>query len=309
MGRLGFYDNPERRARWQDLLRDYSVEGKRVEVEYPVHFTGTIIRQMAISESASPHALFMVALDKPILLKDYLGGIRHTYHGAKPDYTLIERQLYQLGCIDERMGFPVVVNAWANWNQMTAISIQRGQPLEYEEHASSSGVYSSLTTLGISQNVYKNPKNGHTIVEFFLLEPLSWFRSPQAIETDFLKAEFVSRFTSALTVEGVYRDWKEKSPETLPAGNTSEDGNEYILNEITELSEVARFIKDKSGFEGEDATRAMLEASFFHIIPIDVDHNSGKFRPMRMEHTGYILPYVVTRRDVEEALGEDAPEA
>jgi hypothetical protein len=297
--RLGYYDNAERRARWQDILKDYDPAGFRVEIVYPIQATGTIIRQMTIGGEAQvatqPGAFFLVDLDESYNWQDYADNI---LHGDPQKMHDVYRQLEQFDCLTETGD---IERLFVQWPDLEAIDIKRGQPLEYVERESGRGIPGTKTTLGIAtKDVYQNPKNNHRIVDFFLLEPLSWYRAPIAIETDFIKPEYLSSFSFGLTVEGAYRDWKNTSPETLPPGRLTEDGNEYLFDHPIPLSEVKRVCDAVPRLEKEDKLRCMLEGSTFHIVPIDQYLTAGVFRPMRVEHAGWVTPFVVTKRDLED---------
>jgi hypothetical protein len=292
--RIGYYDNAERRVSFKDILKNYDPSGYRVEVTYPLRFKGTIIKQMRVGYTASPAEFFLVKMDHPTNFTEY----SHTILDDDPEKIVaVHRQLQQFGCMEGDL----ITCLFIQWSHMRAIDIHRGQPLEYQEPSIQSGLSGTRTTLGIAQNVFINDKNQHTIVEFFLLEPLTWFRSPHAIETDFLKPHHVSRFSVALTSDGVYRDWKDFSSETLPKGKLSEDGEEYLLTEPIELESV-KPICDKLT-NATDRTRCLLEASLFHVIPIDMTNSMGLFRPMRMEHAEKSIPYSITKRDLEDWWG------
>lgn len=305
MGRFGYFDNPERRVTFQDILRDYDPAGYRVRVTYPLSFTGTIIEQMGLGK-AVPGSFFKVHLDDPVEWGVYKTAV---LRGDEQKSLTVHRQLQQFGCLEDQSSGrskdpyrQMITCLFVQWQHMIAIDIKKGQPLEYQEGSGQTGLMGQRTTLGIAQSVEK-AKSGHIIVNFFLLEPLTWVRAPMAIETDFMRPEYVSKYVTALTTDGVYRDWKEKSPGTLPKGTFSEDKEEYVLHDPVLLEEV-RPIADT--LTGEDKVRCMLEASLFHVVPIDTAHHSGVFRPMRMEHAGYIIPYIVTKRDVErQAEGQE----
>lgn len=300
--RLGFYDNAERRARWQDILKDYDPAGYRVKIQYPINRPGTIIRQMSIGGeylvATQPGAWFFIELDTPFDWTEYEQTV---LRGDRTKAVAVFNQLMQLGCFD---GNGNITRIPIQWPHLKALGIRKGQPLEYVEGDESG--YGTKTTLGIAKDVYTNPKNDHTIVEFFLLEPLSAFRAPGPIEMDFIKPEFLSRYSLGLTVEGIYRDWNTVSHETIPPGRLSEDGEEYIFDHPVELDQVRNICKIIPNLTPEDRANCVIEGATFHIVPIDATTAAAAFRPMRVEHAGWVAPFVVTKRDLEDQVSGEA---
>ena len=209
---FGFYDNPAARQWWEKFLVDYSPIGLKVEVEWPIQAKGEILEQ----KGAGPGAIMMVKLDQPIHIDNYF----RSAHIPEKNWTAIESDLRNMGCIEEHGSGEYVGCVWTQWNRTRLLQFHRGLPASYVE-CEYRHVASIKVTNGIVQKAYKfkNTENREThIADLFLFDPLPWYRAPQAIETDALKPEFISSFTDRMVVRSTYLAWKEKSPETLPQG-------------------------------------------------------------------------------------------
>lgn len=286
---LGFYDNPRERSWFEKYLIDYDPAGIWVSFDHPIHGKGQILEQ----KGSGPGAMFTVHLETPISFGSYieqariLGG-----ESFKSKIDAIHAQLWNFGLLEPAntgdRDDDKVTGIWARWIDLQVIGFKKGLPVTYVEH-DPTRVASIKVTYGIVQNAYPKKGGPGGIVEMFLLEPLSWFRTPVALPTEYIKPEHVSRHVTHLTREGVYRDWKTHFPGTIPPGHMTEDNEEYILDEPIDLVQVKKLAEKIPDFTPEDRLRFRLEASLFHVLPIDVDHDSGSFKPMRREDTGLYL--------------------
>jgi hypothetical protein len=286
---LGFYDNPREREWFEKYLIDYDPAGIWVSFDRPIHGKGQILEQ----KGAGPGAFFTIHLETPISFGSYFqqAYLMRIPADQKKMEAAIYHQLWDFGMIEESgtgdRDDDKVTGIYARWIDTTIIGFKKGLPVTYVEH-DSTRVASIKVTYGIVKDVYKT-KGGRGIVEMFLLDPLTWYRAPIAIDTDYLKPEHVSKHVTHLTREGVYRDWQTHFPGTIPPGHMTDDKEEYILDEPIDLAQVKEMADKIPNFTPEDRLRFWLEAALFHIIPIDVTHDSGKFKPMRREDSGLYL--------------------
>lgn len=288
---IGFYDNPRERSWFEKYLIDYDPAGVWVSFRNPIRGKGQIIEQ----KGAGPGAMFTVNLETPISFGKYLGEVQQKFirrEDRKKVDDAIHAQLWNFGLIEpSNTGVPEddkVTGIWTRWIDLTLIGFKKGLPVIYTEH-DPTRVATVKVTYGIVKDVYKKKSGTGGIVEMFLLDPLTWYRAPLAIDTDYLKPEHVSKHVTHLTREGVYRDWKAHFPTTIPPGRMTQDNEEYILDEPMDLDQVKEVCGRIPGLSPEDRLRCWLESALFHILPINVEHDSGSFRPMRREDTGLYL--------------------
>lgn len=300
---IGFYDNPEEQFAWRKYLTQYTPIGVRVRVSYPYFRTidkkmprGTIRAQRG--EGAG--AVFIVDLDR----KDAVPWSQFTRDWDNRKRDALMRQLYNFDCLKTKALFRGVQDMaitciHMQWLNLEAIDMKRGQPVEYQEEEHRH-VDSIKSTPGIVQAVHKNNR----IVDLFLFEPIPWMRLPYAVDTSFIKPQFLSSVTNRLSKNGVYEYWKEISPRTIPPGRMSEDGKEYVLDEYIPLEMVQTVCQDVPE-EYDERLRCWLGGALFHVVPIRMNHISGTFRPMRRELAGKELPYIVTKEDIEKLEEEE----
>lgn len=298
MSRIGYYDNAERRTTFRDLLKMYDVYGQRAMIMHPIDVTGTLVDQ----RGHGPGAIFILQLDEKIMFTDYLNRIGIDTPGSPKAMALFD-DFNRLGFIESYLK-PIdydnsrITHLWAQWKDVILIDMQRGQPVEYVE-SESTHVASIKSTPGIVQNVVKGDDT-LDVIELFLVHPVSWVRIPRAMDTDYLKPEHISSWTDRMVVRSTYLNWKEKYPDSLPAGHISTDGKEYVLASPIPLDQV-KGICSSTLTDKERILRCWLGAAMFHVVPIVIGH-TGRFRPMRMEVARESIPYVVTRADVDDAM-------
>lgn len=310
---IGYFDNAERRATFRDLLNMYDVYGQRAMIMHPIDVKGTIVDQ----RGHGPGAIFILQLDEKMMFREYLEGAGLVIPGTSLESSQKAKALFddfnRLGFIESYLKPMTYENSrithlWAQWQHVVLIDVQRGQPVEYVE-SQSDHVASIKSTPGIVQNVINSPTTAslegsvtgpQEVIELFLVHPVSWVRIPRAMDTDYLKPEHVSAWTDRMVVRSTYLNWKEKSPQTLPAGKMSEDGKEYIFESPIKLDDV-RGICGSTLTDKERILRCWLGAAMFHVVPIVVGY-SGTFRPMRAEVARESIPYIVTRKDIDDAL-------
>ena len=306
MSRIGYYDNAERRTTFRDLLKAYDVYGYRAMIMGQIDAKGTIVDQ----RGHGPGAIFVLKLDEPIMVVDYVDQLGLTVSGTNIATSVkakaVVDDLIRLGFVESYLKPMTYENSrithlWAQWKDVVLIDLQKGQPVEYVE-SESSHVASIKSTPGIVNKVMvpDHPAAEREIVELFLVHPVSWVRIPRSMDTDYLKPEHVSSWTDRMVVRSTYLNWKEKSQDTLPKGKVSDDGKEYVLDEPIALDDV-KGMCSTSLTDAERVLRCWLGAAMFHIVPIVVGH-SGTFRPMRIEVAQDSIPYIVTRKDIDDAM-------
>lgn len=292
---IGFYDNPAARHWWEKFLVDYSPVGLRVEAEWPIKAKGEVIEQ----KGAGPGAIFLIRLDQKIPYTTYVNeaGV------PEAKWDIVFSDLKNMGCVEEGGEHDFVTCIWSQWRFVRLLSFHRGLPASYTED-DPVHVASIKVTNGIVQRAYKftNTENHETgVVDFFLFEPLPWYRAPYAIETDALKPEFISAFTDRMVVRSTYTAWYEKDPSTLPPGQMSDDGEEYVLHQPIPLAlvkDVANRLIDRDDLK----FRFWLGACLFYVLPIDAQYGSGTFRPMREDEAGRHAPYIVAPGEIEKTM-------
>lgn len=317
MSRIGYWDNAERRTTFRDLLKAYDMYGWKARIKVPFPMDGVLVDQ----RGEGPGAIFVLQLEPKISWFQFCMEAGFTDTGGHPTSSRSEQTADRLFEDLNRLGFiergqtDYVTHMWGQWINVELLDLQRGQPVEYVEDDQSGNVASIKSTPGIVQKVVKGKDDDWTssIIELFLVHPISWVRIPRAMDTDYLKPEHVSAWTDRVVVRSTYLNWKEKSPETLPPGNMASDNKEFIFDTPIPLQQVQNFcaltvkvegkqVKNPYGGEiDERVLRCWLGAAMFHIVPIVRGH-SGTFRPMRMEVARESIPYVVTKKDIDDAM-------
>ncbi len=300
MSRVGYWDNAERRTTFRDLLKAYDIYGWKARIHRPFTMDGTLVDQ----RGEGPGAIFVIQLADKIKWNDFAKEAGWMDSGGYYSGDVGPRfnaDLQRLGFIEDDGRDEWVTHMWSQWAYIELLNLQKGQPVEYVEN-DYEHVSSIKSTPGIVSNVIipDHPNAGQFIVELFVIHPLSWVRIPRAMDTDYLKPEHISSWTDRILVRSTYLNWKEKFPASLPAGDFSSDKKEFIFNEAIPLDQVKGICKSTLTNE-ELILRCWLGSAMFHIVPIVYGH-SGTFRPMRKEVARESVPYVVTKKDIDDAL-------
>jgi hypothetical protein len=283
--RIGHYDdNPgEKWEYFEETLVDYDPHGIKVKVGYPFHKTGSIIKQLG----SGPGSMFLVYLDEPIHWNNYVA--QFNIKNQKYHYKDLDNH----GCLDKDNN---VICIYGKWADITIKGLRKNMPVEYVESD-----YSHISSIKSTPGIVSGVEKDKGIVYMFAAAPVSWFRAPYAIDTDYIKPEHISKYTDRIVVRSTYLMWKEKSPDTLPPGKLTKDGEEFIFDETIPLEEVKKFC-DEAVEEDEHKLRCWLGGAMFHIMPIVASRHEGTFHPMRLEVAQDAAAYVVSAEEVEAAI-------
>lgn len=272
-----------------DVLKDYSPIG--VHVETSVLGRGVIEDQIQSRQAAA----FKLKLDKPISFSQYaqmVGAsdaplsreqIEDRWAGrtipfsdefldSKPSAQDILRYSLESSCqdcIDSRDRVAKIVAPFRNvW--IDGDDLKRGLFVEY---VMESGQHTAV----LPGRVVGKGKSGRSVL-MEVFEPITAARLPETIVPEDIQNGFFSERTWAISRD-TFDAIQEIAPavlERLPTGKMSDDGEEYIMQELVDLELFRAFCEEH--FKNE--ALCTLGAATFFILPLG---GGGTFRPLRAD--------------------------
>lgn len=299
----------------EKAIRSSSPIGYRVRVPMGRH--GSMMSDGEIIEVLQEYrqtAIYKVRLDKPVPFHEYaknadLSNEKKTYAeferelkrsgGSSLPFSeedvgeglseqdLRYRDLMNAGCLDEDQR---LICIQSRWEDTELIEIKKGMTLEYAEWYSPSSHEEGTGGIRVwpgrivgTMPKDKNPEGAWPIALLELFEPISYYRTPQAINNEVIKRGHYSEKVWVISY-GLYEALEDYAPDRLPReGEWTKDKREFWMKEPLPLTHeyVEQFCKSVVP-ERKHHVKCFLQSLTLFIIPINVGEK-GKFHPLRRD--------------------------
>lgn len=197
------------------------------------------------------------------------------------------RDLMNAGCIDVDQNVTCIQ---ARWQDVELIELERGMTVEYAEWYSPTSAEEGTGGIRVwpgrvvgTLPKSKNKEGPWPIALLELFEPVSYYRTPQAINNEVVKAGHYSEKVWVISY-GLYEALEDYAPDMVPKeGEWTKDKREFWMKEPLPLTHafIGDFCKNKVP-QRKHHVKCFLQALTLFIIPINVGEK-GNFHPLRRD--------------------------